>query len=82
MTELEKLDAGLPFSIRDEAVHARKMRAVVGYRKLNAVDTNDAEKLTKAIQELFGSAGENPFVAPIFNCDYGLNNSCWRLFPG
>ncbi len=73
MTELEKLDAGLPFSIRDEAVHARKMRAVSGCRKLNAVDTSDAEKLTQAVQELFGSVGKHPFVAPVFNCDYGLN---------
>lgn len=73
MTELEKLEAGLPYSFRDETVHARKLHAVAGCKKLNAIDSNDAEQLTAAICGLFGTVGKEPFVAPVFNCDCGLN---------
>ncbi len=73
MTELEKLEAGLPYSFRDEAVHERKLRAIAGCQKLNAINSSDIESLTEAIRELFGTVGENPFVAQVFNCDYGLN---------
>ena len=73
MTELEKLEAGLEYSFRDKEVHARKLRAIAGCKKLNAIDSSDIENLTIAIRELFGSVGENPFVASVFNCDYGLN---------
>ena len=30
MTELEKLDAGLPFDVNDPEVDARKLHAVIG----------------------------------------------------
>ena len=32
MTELEKLDAGLPFDVNDPEVDARKLHAVMGCR--------------------------------------------------
>lgn len=73
MTELEKLEAGLEYSFWDEEVNNRKLRAIAGCKKLNAIDTIDEETLGIAIKELFGSVGDNPFVAPVFNCDYGLN---------
>lgn len=49
------------------------MPAIAECKKLNAIDSGDEEKLEAAIRELFGETGENPFVAPVFNCDYGLN---------
>lgn len=42
-------------------------------KKLNAIDSGDEEALEAAIRELFAEVGESPFVAPIFNCDYGKN---------
>lgn len=73
MTELEKLEAGLEYSFWDEEVNARKLRAIKVCKKLNTIDSGDEEVLQKTICELFGSCGKNSFIAPVFNCDYGLN---------
>ena len=71
MTELEKLDAGLEYSFRDEEVDARKLHTVLGCQKLNAISVLDYEAREEAIRELFGSVGENPALLPVFNCDNG-----------
>lgn len=73
MTELEKLEAGLEYSFWDEEVDARKLQAVLGCQKLNAISVLDYDAREAAIHELFGSTGENPSVLPVFNCDYGKN---------
>lgn len=73
MTELEKLDAGLPFDVNDPEVDARKLHAVEGCKKLEAIDVTDRAAKEAAIRELFGSVGRNPNVLPGFRCDNGLN---------
>ena len=73
MTELEKLDAGMEYDFTDAEVDARKLHAVKGCQKLNAIDVIDTAAREKAIRELFGSVGKNPTVLPIFNCDNGKN---------
>ena len=73
MTELEKLDAGLPFDVNDPEVDARKLHAVKGCKKLEAIDVTDRAAKEAAIRELFGSVGKNPNVLPGFRCDNGLN---------
>lgn len=73
MTELEKLDAGLEYNFWDEAVNARKLHAIKGCAKLNAIPVTDEQEREAAIRELFGSVGKNPIVLPIFNCDNGRN---------
>ena len=73
MTELEKLDAGLPFDVNDPEVDARKLHAVEGCKKLEAIDVTDRAAKEAAIRELFGSVGKNPNVLPGFRCDNGLN---------
>ena len=73
MTELEKLDAGLAYDFWNEGVNARKLHAIEGCAKLNAIPvTQDAER-EAAVRELFGSAGRFPTVLPVFNCDNGRN---------
>ena len=62
MTEIEKLESGLPFSVRDSEVDKRKLSAVRGCQKLNSVDIMDNESKERAIRELFGSAGKEPVV--------------------
>ena len=52
MTEIEKLDAGLPFDIFDPAVNARKLHAVKMTEALNAVPVTDHEKRVQAIRNL------------------------------
>lgn len=73
MTELEKLDAGLPYDVNDPEVDVRKLHAVKGCQKLEAVDPLDKEGKEKAIRELFGKAGKNPNVLTGFHCDNGRN---------
>lgn len=73
MTELEKLDAGLEYDFWDEGVAQRKYNAIAGCNKLNAIDVRDNAARGVAIRELFGSAGENAAVLPVFNCDNGSN---------
>ena len=71
MTELEKLDAGLEYDFWDKEVDGRKLNAVIGCEKLNAISVLDSEAREAAIKELFGTVGENPTVLPVFNCDNG-----------
>lgn len=73
MTELEKLDAGLEYCFRDPDVDARKINAVLGCQKLNAISVLDYDARELAIRELFGSVGDDPVVLPVFNCDNGKN---------
>lgn len=73
MTELEKLDAGLEYDFWDKEVDGRKLNAVIGCEKLNAISVLDSEAREAAIRELFGTVGENPTVLPVFNCDNGKN---------
>ena len=73
MTELEKLDAGLEYDFWDKEVDGRKLNAVIGCEKLNAISVLDSEARKTAIRELFGTVGENPTVLPVFNCDNGKN---------
>lgn len=73
MTEAEKLDAGLEYDFWGEEVDGRKLHAIQGCEKLNSIPVTDGEAREQAIRELFGSAGSNPAVLPVFNCDNGKN---------
>ena len=73
MTELEKLEAGLPFSVRDPEVDKRKLNAVIGCQKLNSIDITNSVEKEIAIRELFGTAGKEPIILPFFYCDCGKN---------
>lgn len=73
MTELEKLDAGLEYDFWDEGVNSRKLHAIAGCAKLNAIPVTEDAAREAAVQELFGSVGSNPTVLPVFNCDNGKN---------
>ncbi len=73
MTELEKLRAGLEYDFTAPEVDALKLNAVKLCQKLDAIDVTDYAAKEKVIRELFGSAGENPVVLPVFNCDNGKN---------
>lgn len=73
MTELEKLRAGLEFDFTDPEVNALKLNAVRLCQRLNATYVTDYPARERIIRELFGSAGVNPVVLPVFNCDNGKN---------
>ena len=73
MTELEKLDAGLEYDMWDEAVGARKKRALSLCFQLEQTDPTDGAARLALIRELFGSVGSHPTVYPGFHCDDGRN---------
>ena len=73
MTEVEKLRAGLEYDMTDPDVDALKLNALKICQKLNSIPMTDAVEREKVVRELFGSAGKNPTVLPVFNCDNGKN---------
>ena len=73
MTELEKLDAGLEYDFWDEGVNSRKLHAIEGCAKLNAIPVTEDTTREAAVRELFGSVGSNSTVLPVFSCDNGKN---------
>ena len=80
MTECEKLDAGLEYDFWDDEVNARKANAMVLCKKLNALDPQDEAAIADTLREMFGSAGESPWVGPNFQCDCGKNIHVGRHF--
>ena len=62
MTELEKLDAGLPYDFMDPEVDGRKLHALSCAQKLNAIPMQNAAEREAAVRELFGSCGKHPTV--------------------
>lgn len=73
MTELEKLDAGLPYSGKDPEVRARKIRAAGLCHELNAISPAESEQRERAARALLGEAGTALFIGPNFHCDCGFN---------
>jgi maltose O-acetyltransferase len=80
MTELEKLDAGLEYCFDDPEVNARKLHAVEGCARLNAIPMTDDEAREAAVRDLFGSVGPQATVLPTFSCDNGRNIHVGRKF--
>lgn len=70
---MKKLEAGLEYDFSDKEVNARKLHAVEGCAKLNAVNATDEAAREAAAAELFGSSGSYPTLLPGFSCDYGRN---------
>lgn len=75
MTELEKLNAGLPYNFMDPEVDALRLNAVRGCEELNALSTADYKARETVIRKLFGKVGQNPVILPRFVCDNGKNIS-------
>lgn len=73
MTELEKLKARLPYNFTDPELEAIKLNAVKKCQFLNSIDVFEVALRQKAVNDLFGTTGENPNVLPVFNCDNGKN---------
>lgn len=73
MTELEKMQAGLPYSANDAEVSALKQRAMELCHRLNALDPAEKGERDRVSRLLLGSAGEGLFLGPNFQCDVGSN---------
>ena len=75
MTELEKLNAGLPYNFMDPEVDALRLNAVRGCEEPNALSAADYKARETVIRKLFGKVGQNPVILPRFVCDNGKNIS-------
>ena len=71
MTELEKLEAGLPYCYDDPEVEARKENAIIMCREYNAIDDTDYATQYAHLRLMLGSVGEKVWIAKTFNCDNG-----------
>lgn len=80
VTEMEKYEAGLPFSFLDPEVATMKEKALRLCRVFNELDTADLSAQMAIIKELFGACGERVFMQPPFNCDVGTNISVGKDF--
>lgn len=73
MTELEKLEAGLPYDFYDPEVDARKMNAIEGCRRLDACAPSDTKARYEVLKDFFGGVGDFANILPGFICDCGKN---------
>ena len=73
MTELEKLNAGLPYCYVDAEMIARKSRAIKWCEEYNAIDGTDYEAQYKYLQKMLGTVGERFWISKTFGCDCGKN---------
>lgn len=82
MTEIEKLEAGLPYCYDDPEVEARKEHAILWCREYNAVDDTDYEAQRAILERELGSIGEKVWIAKTFNCDNGKKIFIGKNFTG
>ena len=73
MTELEKLNAGLPYCYADAEMIARKSRAIKWCEEYNAIDGTDYEAQYKCLQKMLGAVGQRVWISKTFGCDCGKN---------
>lgn len=73
MTEHEKLEAGLEYSMSVPEMREEKLLARERCARLNAAEPRDAEGREALIRELLGSAGRGPQIMENFHCDCGKN---------
>ena len=73
MTELEKCNAGLPYSFADHEMIARKSEAIRQCELYNAIDGKDYEAQYRHLKQMLGAVGERVWIAKTFGCDCGKN---------
>ena len=82
MTELEKCNAGLPYSFADHEMIARKSEAIRQCELYNAIDGKDYEAQYRHLKQMLGAVGERVWIAKTFGCDCGKNIFIGNDFTG
>jgi maltose O-acetyltransferase len=72
-SEREKMLAGELYDPLDAELSAARRRARDLCQALNNSRDEEETLRAKILNELFGSAGESPWIQPPFFCDYGTN---------
>ena len=73
MTELEKINAGLPGSFDDEEMEKLKEQAMINCNIYNNIAESDYQAQYDHLKKMLGSVGEKVWIAKTFNCDRGKN---------
>ncbi|MBQ9658375.1 MAG: sugar O-acetyltransferase [Clostridia bacterium] len=73
MTELEKINAGLPGCFDDEEMVKLKEQAMINCNIYNNIAESDYQAQYDHLKKMLGSVGEKVWIAKTFNCDRGKN---------
>ncbi len=73
MTELEKMLAGLSYSIMDPELIALREKTRAAVYAYNRSDPLEGDPPSETLRALFGSFGEGAFIETPFRCAYGMN---------
>ena len=72
-TEKEKMLDGESYDPMDPELAHDRARAKIILREFNTTPVEDAEKKIDIIRKFVGSVGEDCWIEPPFQCDYGYN---------
>lgn len=73
MTEREKMIKGELYNSFDPELIEMRKEARLLTEKFNKSSIENLEERKEILKELLGSCGENIYIEPTFNCDYGKN---------
>ncbi len=73
MTEREKMINGELYNDKDPELVQMRKEARLLTEKFNHSSIENLEERTKILKELFGGCGDNIYIEPTLNCDYGKN---------
>ena len=73
LTEMEKMQAGMPFYALDQEISALRARAQELTFKYNQIVSNDRAARYEVLQALLGSVSPEVSIESNFHCDYGVN---------
>ncbi|MBY9005897.1 MAG: sugar O-acetyltransferase [Candidatus Lokiarchaeota archaeon] len=72
-TEKEKMLAGVYYNPSDPELSNDREKAKIILRRFNTTPVEEADKKIEIINKFFGSVGQNCWIEPPFQCDYGYN---------
>lgn len=73
MNEKSKMLAGQNYDPNDPELKALRLNARLVMAKFNQTSPLEQDLRTSILKSLFGSTGENIYIEPTFQCDYGEN---------
>lgn len=73
MTELEKMLAGEQYNPLDKVLLKMRFNARILTEEFNATSIRKLGNRKKILKRLFGTTGQDLFIEPMFQCDYGCH---------
>ena len=73
MTEREKMLAGAFYQTDDAELSNMRDAARILTERFNQTSITQKKERTELLKQLFGTTGDDIYIEPNFNCDYGCN---------